>query len=174
MTFELDLYLQGHSTLFWIGIQHDSTVWEIMRRRGVSSECRHSSCSSFTRCNDCASKRMDSLKKTRDPFWKWFMSSRLKFWKHSFCFSLVSSDPIKHNYTHIMIAQLQIMTGLTNTFNVIARHMLTYWRRDEMDAITQTTFSSAFFWKKMFQFRPKFHWSLFLRVQLTIFQHWFR
>ena len=27
---------------------------------------------------------------------------------------------------------------------------------------------------KMFEYRLKFHWSLFLRVQLTIFQHWFR
>ena len=27
---------------------------------------------------------------------------------------------------------------------------------------------------KMFEFRSKFHWSLFPRVQLTIFQHWFR
>ena len=26
----------------------------------------------------------------------------------------------------------------------------------------------------MFEFRLKFHWSLFLRFQLTIFQHWFR
>ena len=43
----LDLYLQGHSTLFWLGIQHDSIVWVIMRRRGVSSECKRSSCSSF-------------------------------------------------------------------------------------------------------------------------------
>ena len=41
----------------------------------------------------------------------------------------------------------------------------THWGRDEMDAITQTTFSSAFFWKKMFEFRLKFHWSLFLRVE---------
>ena len=51
---------------------------------------------------------------------------------------------------------------------------LTHWGRDAIDAITQTTFSSAFYWKKMFEFRLKFHWSLFLRVQLTIFQHWFR
>ena len=43
-----------------------------------------------------------------------------------------------------------------------------------MDAISQTTLSSAFSWMKMFEFRLKFHWSLFLRVQLTIFQHWFR
>ena len=51
---------------------------------------------------------------------------------------------------------------------------LTHWGRDKMDAISQTTFSSAFSWMKMFEFRLKFHWSLFLRVQLTIFNHWFR
>ena len=48
---------------------------------------------------------------------------------------------------------------------------LTHWGRDKMDAISQTTFWSAFSWMKMFEFRLKFHWSLFLRVQLTIFQH---
>ena len=48
------------------------------------------------------------------------------------------------------------------------------WGRDKMDAISQTTFSSTFSWMKMFEFRLKFHWSLFLRVELTIFQHWFR
>ena len=31
---------------FWLGIQYDSIVWVIMRRRGVSSERRRSSCSS--------------------------------------------------------------------------------------------------------------------------------
>ena len=30
--------------------------------------------------------------------------------------------------------------------------------------------SSAFSWMKLFEFRLKFHWNLFLRVQLTIFQ----
>ena len=34
--------------------------------------------------------------------------------------------------------------------------------------------SSAFSWMKMFEFRLKFHLSLFLRVQLTIIHHWFR
>ena len=46
---------------------------------------------------------------------------------------------------------------------------LTHWGRDKMNNISQTTFSM-----KMFEFRLKFHWSLFPRVQLTIFQHWFR
>ena len=50
---------------------------------------------------------------------------------------------------------------------------LTHWGRDEMDAISQTTCSSAFPWMKMFEFWLKFHWSLFLRVQLTIIQHCF-
>ena len=43
-----------------------------------------------------------------------------------------------------------------------------------MAAIFQTTFWNAFSWMKMLEFRLKFHWSLFLRVQLTIIQHWFR
>ena len=47
------------------------------------------------------------------------------------------------------------------------------FRPRHMDAIWQTTFSSAFSWMKMFEFLLKFHWSLFLRVKLTIFQHWF-
>ena len=33
---------------FWLGIQYDPIVWVIMRRRGVSSERRRSSCSSLT------------------------------------------------------------------------------------------------------------------------------
>ena len=52
--------------------------------------------------------------------------------------------------------------------------ILTHWGRHKMDAISQTTFWSAFSWMKMYEFRLRFHWSLFLRVQLTIFQHWFR
>ena len=51
---------------------------------------------------------------------------------------------------------------------------LTHWGRDKMAAVSQTTLSNAFSWMKMSEFRLRFHWSLFLRVQLTIFQHWFR
>ena len=56
----------------------------------------------------------------------------------------------------------------------IIDHFLTHWGRDKIDAILQMMFSNAISWKKMFEFRLKFHWSLFLKVQLTIFQHWFR
>ena len=51
---------------------------------------------------------------------------------------------------------------------------LTHWGRDKMDAISQTTFSCAFSWMKMYEFRLKFHWSLFPGVQLIKSHHWFR
>ena len=51
---------------------------------------------------------------------------------------------------------------------------LTHLGRDKTDAISQMIFSSAFSWMKMFECRLRFHWRLFLRVLLTIFQHWFR
>ena len=51
---------------------------------------------------------------------------------------------------------------------------LTHLPRDKVAAISQTIFSNAFSWMKNFVFWIKFHWSMFLRVQLTIAQHWFR
>ena len=51
---------------------------------------------------------------------------------------------------------------------------LTHLGRDKMDAISQTITSSAFSCMKIFEFLLKFHWSLLVRVQLTIFDHWFR
>ena len=47
-------------------------------------------------------------------------------------------------------------------------------RRNKMVAIFRTTLSNAFPWMKMYKFRLRFHWNLFLRVQLTMFQPWFR
>ena len=76
--------------------------------------------------------------------------------------------------------QLLFLTVQFNTSSVLMwksngiSDCLNHWGRDEMDAITQTTFSSAFFWKKMFKFLLKCHWSLFPMVQLIIFKHWFR
>ena len=51
---------------------------------------------------------------------------------------------------------------------------LSHWGRDKMDAVSQTMFSNAFSWIEMYESRLKFHWSLFLRFQLTVFPHWFR
>ena len=50
----------------------------------------------------------------------------------------------------------------------------THWGRDKMFAVSQTTLLNAFSWMKLLEFRLRFYWSLFIRVQLTIIQHWFR
>ena len=49
---------------------------------------------------------------------------------------------------------------------------LTHWGK--IAVISQTTFSNAFSWMKTYESWLISHWSLFLRVQLRIFQHWFR
>ena len=60
-------------------------------------------------------------------------------------------------------------------WGLLSRAMpLTHWGRDEIDDISRTTFSNAFYWMKMYWLRLEFHWSLFPRVQLTMFQHWLR
>ena len=51
---------------------------------------------------------------------------------------------------------------------------LTHWSRDEIDAISQTTYSNAFSLIKMNEFRLRLHWSVCLGFELTISQHWFR
>ena len=51
---------------------------------------------------------------------------------------------------------------------------LTHWGREKMAAIIQMTSSNAFSWMKMYQFRLRFYWNLFQRVQSTKFHHWFR
>ena len=48
---------------------------------------------------------------------------------------------------------------------------LTHRDRNELDNISQTTFSIAVSWIKMYEFRLRSHWSGFLRLQLTISQH---
>ena len=59
-------------------------------------------------------------------------------------------------------------------YMIYCRFALTYWGRDLIATISQTTFSNAFSWMKMYEFRLKFHESLFLSFELTIFSHWFR
>ena len=64
------------------------------------------------------------------------------------------------------VTDVAVKTIKSESFNTL--------RPRRMDAISQTTFPSTFSWMKMVEFRLKVHWSLFLRVELTIFQHWFR
>ena len=95
------------------------------------------------------------------------------------------ANTLRWHFRHIFSISQSLATQLINEFHcksypVMEKHchgfkvILTHWGRDEMNNISQTTFSNVFSSMKMFEFRLKFHWSLFPRVQLTIFQHCFR
>ena len=58
--------------------------------------------------------------------------------------------------------------------STLPRVPLTHLGRYKTAAIFQTTFWNAFSWMKIYGFRLRFHWSLFLRFELTTFQHCFR
>ena len=69
-------------------------------------------------------------------------------------------------FSRLIAAMRPMATQLDTVLNIL--------RPRQKDAILQTTYSNAISWMKMFEFWLKVHWSLFLKVQLTIFQHWFR
>ena len=60
-----------------------------------------------------------------------------------------------------------LYTGL----ELVSPRYFTHW--DKIAAISQTTFSNALSWTKMYEFRLRLLWGLFLRFESTIFQHWF-
>ena len=88
------------------------------------------------------------------------------FWGKKHFWFFISSAPI----TRTCCTRVTV----TNCASMKRGLSLTHWGRDEMNNISQTTFSNVFSSMKMFEFRLKFHWSLFPRIQLTIFHHWFR
>ena len=69
-----------------------------------------------------------------------------------------------HDWMRSLQAEIAVLRLKYNITAVI----LTHWGRDKMAAIFQTKFSNAFSWVKMYEFRLRFHWSLFPMVQLTI------
>ena len=58
---------------------------------------------------------------------------------------------------------------IPNTDSILS---LSHHPQDKTAAISHATYSEAFSWMKSFVFWFRFHWRLFLRVQLI--QHWFR
>ena len=71
-------------------------------------------------------------------------------------------------------ARLKSQSAHVICIKFVMKPNLTHWGRHEMNNISQTTFSNVFSSMNMLEFRLKFHWSLFPRAQLIIFQHWFR
>ena len=77
----------------------------------------------------------------------------------------------------ISTAPLSVTDAIKRLYVPLITYMsryLTHWDRDQIDAISQTTFSNAFSRMKMNEFRLGFHWSLFLVFKLTKLHHWFR
>ena len=90
------------------------------------------------------------------------------------------NSPLPDTYWHSGCQESIMICGTNNTvvgwfvvgFKFVV--ILTLLPLDKMAGVSQTTVSYAFSWMKIFVFRFKFHWSLLLRVQLTISEHWFR
>ena len=70
--------------------------------------------------------------------------------------------------------QKWISNCLQNGEHFVSASMLKHWGLRQMVAIFHTTFSNAFSRKKTLEFRLSFQLTLFLRVKLTMIQHWFR
>ena len=69
---------------------------------------------------------------------------------------------------------IYITYGSMKVEMAIIEETLNTLRPRQMATISQTTFSNAFSWIKIYEFQLRFHWSLFLGVQTTISQHWVR
>ena len=50
----------------------------------------------------------------------------------------------------------------------------TLWPRQNGRQLSRRHFQMHFYWMKLYEFRLKCHCILFPRVQITLFQHWFR
>ena len=58
--------------------------------------------------------------------------------------------------------------------SVIQTWILAHWGSDKMATISQTSSLNAFSWMQTYAFGLRLRWSLFLNIQLTILQYWFR
>ena len=89
------------------------------------------------------------------------------------------STPMMHSLNSIIAMATDGLEA--NRLQTISSHYadltlcdLTHLLLDKMADISQRIVSDTFSWMKSCIFQLKFHWNLFLRVQLTITQHWFR
>ena len=113
---------------------------------------------------------------------KWFIwvrSRRYDCLVTWFCYQLIAKpgkrQPHLRDLTHMndlpiifRFALLLLVASYNHSAGRTIQMALTHLPLDKMAAISQTIFSDAFPLIKFFVFLLKFHWSLFLRVQLTI------
>ena len=87
----------------------------------------------------------------------WFETLSLPLWRHCNGWSrFLITSRLPHDVIPYYIRDPKNLTAL---------QIITHWGRDKIAAIFQMTFSNAFSWMKTNEFRLRFHWSLFVRVQ---------
>ena len=84
-------------------------------------------------------------------------------WNPTLAHRLPSQRARARKLFHVMKSSWATLGGASCNFNSL--------RTGKMAIISQTIFSNAFPWMKMYEFCSRVHWSLFLRFELTIFQH---
>ena len=107
----------------------------------------------WTSCfNDCVKSSAISIR----PFFFWNRNI-FPFYYPIYTYASRFMSPRK------IEAKLGIMIKIALVVVVYGWIALTHWGRNKMIAVFQTTFSNAFSWRKIFEFRLKFHWCLYLR-----------
>ena len=97
----------------------------------------------------------------------------------------IGENDLYQNKTNRVHNKTWLQTAILSTTILVPSHVVrsnsnrisfdsTHLPLDKMASIWQKIFSDAFSYMKTFAFWLQFHWSLFLRVQLRITQHWLR
>ena len=105
-------------------------------------------------------------------------SQQIPLAEHSYCPTeiefLAFSRLTMKGYTNLTIlTKCQLFFGSTTLNTKFNHHINTLRPRQNGRNFADDIFKCIFF-NEMFQLRLKFHWRLFIRVQLTIIQHCFR
>ena len=144
-----------------------STVWGLLSRGSASDSAKKSTRANVHWCHD--------KQRTYILFVYANYSFLSKQRDHSENHIFLTSSPVSNRgnklETSVSILLKYFTVSLCETHEF--RGSFTHWGRDEMD-ISQTIYSNVFSSMKMFDLWLKFHSSLFLCVQITIFQHCFR
>ena len=102
---------------------------------------------------------------------------RLRMWHQKKGIRPQIGQTIKQNkYMFGISHQIVVWHTVNVTVSIDWYADLTHWGQEKMTEIFQLSYLNTFTWTKVYQFRLRFCWSLFLRFELTTFQHryWFR
>ena len=91
------------------------------------------------------------------------LSVSVSIWIRSWNCSCLVTCKSESNWINFLSKKYFLKILSVKTSHVL---LLTYWGWNKMAANFLTTFSNAFSWMKIYDFRLRFHWSLLTRVQL--------